>query len=201
MAIKQIRYINQLDYADLSYPTTLENGAILREPYPSVAAAGCGLCCVCMMVEGLTGELLSVKECMKLSIESNANVFGTDMIRLGTAAALKYGLRMETGNGTDDLLDCLADGGCAILNAGRVQGVFSDGGHFLLAVQAVGETVWILDPSLTAEKYAREERKTQVRLRGNYLLATIDVIERECKNREPSFYLFRKNVPNFGLNI
>ena len=51
MSRPSVTYINQLAYADVPYPTTLNPGDVLREPYPSVARAGCGLCCVCMMVE------------------------------------------------------------------------------------------------------------------------------------------------------
>ena len=64
MSRPSVTYINQLAYADVPYPTTLNPGDVLREPYPSVARAGCGLCCVCMMVEFLTGERLSVEACI-----------------------------------------------------------------------------------------------------------------------------------------
>lgn len=187
----QIHYVNQLAYTHLSYPTTLEWGASLQEPYPSVAAAGCGLCCVCMMVEGMTGTRLSVEQCVELSVAAGANVYGTDMKRLGAAVAQTYGLSMETRNSIEELLRCLTDGGCAILNAGRTNGVFSDGGHYLLAVRADQEIVWMLDPSLTKEKYARPDRWGQVVLWEDYVLAPVEVIDRECKNREPSYYLFR----------
>lgn len=191
LKVNQIHYINQLDYAHLSYPTTLERGGALREPYPSVAAAGCGLCCVCMMVEGMTGTPLSLEQCVELSAASGANVFGTDMKRLGAMVAQKYNLSMETGNSVGELLLCLSDGGCAILNAGRPSGVFSDGGHYLLAVRADKEIVWMFDPSLTKEKYERPDRWSQVVLWEDYVLAPVEVIERECRNREPSYYLFR----------
>ena len=79
MSRPSVTYINQLAYADVPYPTTLNPGDVLREPYPSVARAGCGLCCVCMMVEFLTGERLSVEACINLSIRAGANYYGTDM--------------------------------------------------------------------------------------------------------------------------
>ena len=90
MSRPSVTYINQLAYADVPYPTTLNPGDVLREPYPSVARAGCGLCCVCMMVEFLTGERLSVEACINLSIRAGANYYGTDMNRLGRAAAKRF---------------------------------------------------------------------------------------------------------------
>ena len=95
MSRPSVTYINQLAYADVPYPTTLNPGDVLREPYPSVARAGCGLCCVCMMVEFLTGERLSVEACINLSIRAGANYYGTDMNRLGRAAAKRFNLEME----------------------------------------------------------------------------------------------------------
>lgn len=45
-----IRVLNQMDYEHILYPTSLEQGTAPREPYPSVAKAGCGLICACMLV-------------------------------------------------------------------------------------------------------------------------------------------------------
>lgn len=185
-----IHYINQLDYEILSYPTTLEVDSLLREPYPSVAKAGCGLCCLAMLVEGLTGCRISMEEWVKRSLASGANHFGTDMKILGWETAGEFHLKMEMSSSREALRKCLEGGGCAIVNAGRKQGVFSDGGHFLLVVRLEKETAWILDPSYTEEKYSKPYRAEKVTKIGDYILAGLDMVCEECSNRDPSFYLF-----------
>lgn len=195
-----LRPVNQLDYACVPYPTTLERGGRLQKPYPSVAVAGCGLCCICMTVEFLTGLRLPIKECIELSVESGANVFGTDMKRLGEAAAETYGLRFETAESMDALRECLGKGGCAVVNVGRENGIFSDGGHYLFAAGMDGdgngrgmdepERIWFLDPSYTKQKYERPDRREKVELREPYIGAEPATVETECASRRPAFYLF-----------
>ena len=197
-----VTYINQLAYADVPYPTTLNPGDVLGEPYPSVARAGCGLCCVCMMVEFLTGERLSVEACIELSIGAGANYNGTDMKRLGRAAAKRFNLEMEPSRSVETLSWWLEDGGCAVVHAGREHGVFSDGGHYLFAdglsreadCEGKGATtkIWLLDPSFTDQKYERPDRRGRVEMRDSHILAGPDLVKEECANRSPSFYLFKQ---------
>lgn len=161
MSRPSVTYINQLAYADVPYPTTLNPGDVLREPYPSVARAGCGLCCVCMMVEFLTGERLSVEACINLSIRAGANYYGTDMNRLGRAAAKRFNLEMEVSQSVETLELWLEAGGCAVIHAGREHGLFSDGGHYLFADRLSMEAdwegggaamkIWLLDLRLRTE--------------------------------------------------
>ena len=51
-----MRVLNQLDYENILYPTSLVKGEQPAEPYPSVAKAGCGLICACMLVCILTDK-------------------------------------------------------------------------------------------------------------------------------------------------
>lgn len=189
--MSEIHYINQLDYSHVSYPTTLEPEGELRKPYPSVAKAGCGLCCVCMTVEALTGERLTVEDCIRLSIEAGANRFGTDMGLLGRAVSGRYGLSMTVSDEIGDVEKCLEEGGCVIFNAGKEHGLFSDGGHFLLAAQLENGRIWILDPSDTKEKYSKPEKKSRVKRVEDFILAAPEEVEAECGNRHPAYFLFR----------
>ena len=202
MSRPSVTYINQLAYADVPYPTTLDPGDVLREPYPSVARAGCGLCCVCMMVEFLTGERLSVEACINLSIRAGANYYGTDMNRLGRAAAKRFNLEMEVSQSVETLELWLEAGGCAVIHAGREHGLFSDGGHYLfadgLSMEADWEgggaamKIWLLDPSFTEQKYERPDRRGRVELRDSHILAGAELVKEECAKRSPSFYLFKQ---------
>lgn len=187
-----MRLISQLEYEQLLYPTTMEEGAELEPPYPSVAKAGCGLCCVCMLAELLAGETLTVEECIQLSIRTGANRFGTDMGRLAPAAAERYGLELTTGSDIAALRDCLRSGGAAIVHVGRPGGALSDGGHFLLAVKAERGLIWLADPSFSREKYEKPCRRDLVSLEQGYVVISEEGLLREARSRTPSFYYFKR---------
>ena len=74
-----MRVLNQLDYENILYPTSLVKGEQPAEPYPSVAKAGCGLICACMLVSILTDKQLEPREAVRISVRAGANHFGTDM--------------------------------------------------------------------------------------------------------------------------
>lgn len=187
-----MKYISQLDYPALPYPTTLTQEAVLAPPYPSVAVAGCGVVCACMLICELSGQPFSVSDAVALSLEAGANHFGTDMGRLAPVIAQRFHLDYTASNDSSALLACLDQHGLAILHAGKTRGTFSDGGHFLLAVKRQGKYVYIMDPSYTKEKYEKEYRKNKVEIVGDYIVTSVDTIIEETKNRDPSYYLFRK---------
>lgn len=186
-----MEFICQLNYPELPYPTTLTEEAPLLEPYPSIAKAGCGLCSACMLLEGLTGQKLSLKEAVDFSIQNGANHAGTVMKVFAPAFAEKYGLTCAFSSDREELLSCLGAGGMAILNVGVTNGVFSDGGHFILAAKAEGRRVYILDPAYTPEKYEKPWRKAAVRIEYPYVVADIDTAAEQTAVRTPSYYLFQ----------
>ena len=161
-----MKIINQLEYVNLVYPTTLTPDAPFCPPYPTVAQAGCGICCACMLVERLTEEILTVEEGIALSIEAGANRNGTDMKKLGAALAKKYQLQFSWSDTLSDLLCSLSKKGAAVLNVGgdaqgRV-GTFSQHGHYVLAFAKNGDRIQIADPSYTREKYLHPDRAARV---------------------------------------
>lgn len=190
-----MEYINQLEYESLPYPTTLDpEEERPHMPYPTAARAGCGLACLCMLGSGLGGERLTMEKCVELSVRHGANRDGTDMRKLGPIMAKRWQLNYRESSDLTELQQCLRDGGMAILNAGRPHGLFSEGGHFLLAVAERDEMLWILDPSYSEEKYAAPHRINAVRIEYPYVIASpVDVV-RETQNRSPSYYLFAKKI-------
>ena len=187
-----MKLINQLNYESLLYPTTMEEDAELKPPYPSIAKAGCGLCCVCMLADVLAGEMLSLEACIQLSMESGANHFGTDMRRLAPAVAERDGLELTAGDDIRILEDCLDHGGAAIVHVGRVNGALSDGGHFVLAVRAGEGSVWIADPSYSREKYEKPYRRDLVSFADGYVGISRENLMQETKFRSPAFYCFTR---------
>lgn len=187
-----MKLVNQLEYGHLLYPTTMEQGAELKPPYPSVAKAGCGLCCVCMLAERLAGETLTVEKCIQFSIQVGANHFGTDMSRLAPAAAERYRLELNTGSDISALRDCLHAGGAAIVHVGRANGALSDGGHFLLAVKAERGLIWLADPSYSKEKYEKPYRRDLVSLEQGYVVISEENLLLETRFRTPAYYYFKR---------
>ena len=188
-----MEYINQLEYESLPYPTTLSpEEESPQMPYPTAAKAGCGLACLCMLGDGIGGEKLTMEKCVELSVVYGANRDGTEMRKLGPVMAERWALDYRESSELAELRKCLRSGGMAILNAGRSHGLFSEGGHFLLAAAERDGMLWILDPSYSKEKYAAPHRTDAVRIKYPYVVASFADVARETKNRSPSYYLFTK---------
>ena len=94
-----MRHINQRKYSYIPYPQYMDHP---EDPYGkkgTVRSGGCGLCSACMIVDQLTTQTLSVRECTKLSMEIGANhCDGTDMHILGPAIAERFGLEFSKTN-------------------------------------------------------------------------------------------------------
>lgn len=86
-----------------------------------------------------------------------------------------------------ELSTALSSGKVAIINSGG--GVFSTGGHYLVALRMAGERVVLFDPNLYAGKYDKPNR-TMVTVKGALITAPASVVAADCANRNPSFYIF-----------
>ena len=88
-----MKYINQLLYENMPYPTDVKNPDSPMKN-GNIKRAGCGLCCLCMVVDRLTTQSLPLEECRDLSVEHKANLDpGTDLKVLSPVIAKKFGLR------------------------------------------------------------------------------------------------------------
>lgn len=188
-----IRVLNQLDYEHVLYPTSLERGAVPHEPYPSVAKAGCGLVSACMLVSMLTEKRLEIEDAVRISVNAGANRFGTDMPLLSAKIAELFELELSVGTEREALLAGLHCGGAAILHAEKPQGLFSDGGHFVLAAAAKGDSVYVLDPSFTDEKYNKEYRRGLFTMEPPFVVVPAETVMEQIKYRTPSWYMFKKH--------
>lgn len=190
-----MEFINQNNYPNLIYPTNVKDpGSFLCKG--TVSQCGCGLCCVCMVLEHLTGIKHSVEEILSLSMESGANVNpGTSMEILGPAVCEKYGIHLEMTNDTDKMTRVIESGGIVIVNVGGNHddhlGTFSDHGHFILVCRYDGNEYAILDPAYSKERYSKPHRSI-VRIEPPWLYASARIIEEDSTNRDPRYYLFSK---------
>lgn len=192
-------YLNQLDYKDMPYEHNLKHGGAGAER-SNVSSAGCGLCCMCMVVENMTIHKFPLLDCRDLSHEIHANMSGgTDLRILGPKAASKFGLEYSETDDIDKLCDHLMRGGMAIANAGGDRdgytGLLSHGGHYVLALSVRDGMICLLDPSYTDKKYREEGREGRLKEDYPFLYIPVKALQTECENRSPSYYLFQRPMP------
>ena len=99
-----MKYINQLEYAHLPYPTKIKMENIPEEKKKTtVRSSGCGLCCACMTVDLLTDKSLEIEECVRIAEECGANhSVGTNMTVLAPVIAEKFGLEATAEPANED---------------------------------------------------------------------------------------------------
>ena len=188
-------YLNQIGYPHIPYNHNLEKGG---SPLSTIASSGCGLCSACMIIDHLViGGSLGLEECRDLSYACKANMHvGTDMHILGAALAEKYNLDFEMTNDIDKLVDHLKNGGEAILNVTTDEngvGIFTSGGHYIVATAYVNGEIEILDPSYTRAKYTAKHCEGKVRIACPFVYSTPETVaSQSVPYRTHPFYLFKR---------
>lgn len=173
-------------------------------PYPSstypkatVSSSGCGPTVAAMVVSNLTNKIVQPPEMAAFSISSGARAAtGTDMGILSKSIAKKYGLSVKMSNSISEMCAAVKDGAYAVCNVGGdrsgYMGVFSSGGHYVLCVESSGDSVVIADPYLYTTKYSSAYRRKYVTQNGNLLSCSKSVLDKDCDNRSPRYYIFTK---------
>ncbi len=190
-------YVNQIGYPHIPYNHDLNNGG---RPLSTIASSGCGLCSACMIVDHLVvGGSLSIEECRQLSYDSKANLrVGTDIHILGAVLAEKFNLDFEMTNDINKLVTHLQNGGEAIVNVAADEngvGIFTKGGHYIVATAYVNGEIEILDPSFTRTKYTAEHCQGKVRIVGPFVYSSPETLASESvPRREHPFYLFKRKA-------
>lgn len=188
-------YLNQLDHPDLPYPTCTKREVPKNS---TVRSSGCGLCCACMVVDGLTTETLSIEECVRIAMECEANYsVGTDINVLGPAIAERYGLEYTKTSELSEAVGHLKKGGRIIAHVGIPEGkeigLFTKGGHYITLIATDGESFTILDPSYSPEKFEIPERKGRVDTKNAPILyCDVETVHSETKPNRIKYHLFAK---------
>jgi len=194
-----MRYLNQLEYRHIPYITHTKDDDVIDKVY-NVARSGCGLCCLCMMIDALTQQTLSLEECVKLSEGCGANYgAGTDMSMLAPVIAERFPVTYRNTSDQDEMLACLQTGGHVIVHVKRLPddevGLFTKGGHYMSVIAAKGDEVCILDPSYTPEKYHLEGREGKVNDKNApYLYTHMDTLHAHTTWDKPKYHLFWRRV-------
>ena len=195
-----MKYVNQLEYAHIPYPTrtSMEGEEFERGRKTTVRSSGCGLCSAVMVADRLLVNYdFDLDAAASLSLEVAANHKpGTDYKRFAPAFAERMGFRWECSDDLEDLRQCLRTNGAAVVHIGGDReghiGVFSHGGHYIVAVglEDDGRFV-ILDPSYKEGKYEEEGRKGLVEVKNGVIaLCHGEVLEADTTDKDPKFWLF-----------
>ena len=197
-----MKYYNQRRYSYIPYPQLTD---FPDDPYgknATVRSGGCGLCSACMMVDQLTMQPFSVRECAQLSMDCGGNHDdGTDMEIFGPVLAEKFGLEFYPTNDVALATEELRNGGRVILLVGGDRegrkGVFSSGGHFVLIISTTEDEFCILDPSWRRDKYTLPEKNGLVRQDGLFIYAPHSVVDEDKVNRSDrhGYYIFKRKRP------
>ena len=196
-----MKYINQLIHRDIPYHTNVRKEGVSEiDRIRSVAQSGCGLCCVCMMIDQLTNMTLTIEDCVKISEECVANhSTGTDMKVLGPVIAEKYKLNYSETNELSEAIAHLQCGGHIIAHVvvpeGKDIGLFTKGGHYISLISTDGKEFCILDPSYTADKFHIPERIGRVNdSHAPYLYCDVNTVHAETKEGKIKYYLFSRKA-------
>ena len=182
-------YYNQNDYGHVPYPAKGYEKA-------TVKSGGCGAVCAAMIVENLLGEAFPPERAANFAIVCGARVpGGTNMRTLSTALCKTFPMKCETTNDIDKLVACVKNGGIAVANVGGersgYKGVFSNGGHYVVVFDISGSRLRIADPLLYNGKFDKPHRNA-VTVSGKEAKAAPNVLDKDCDNRNPRYYLYTK---------
>lgn len=197
-----MRYLNQKNYRHIPYMHNLDAGGA-PEDRRNVATSGCGLCCMCMVVDRLTTQTLELSECVRMAEDCGANHKpGSRMHILGPVAAERFGLSYAATDSLVDVKKTLQAGGCAIMFTGGVhgdrKGIFTQNpnGHYIVLLSVdENDDFCILDPNYDAEKFLVEGVCDKVKVCAPYLYCSGNVLMGEMTDLAAPFYLFNKKKP------
>lgn len=194
-----MKYVNQLEYSHIPYPTRVKQAEYAPHGMNStVKSSGCGLCSVCMAVDLLTDTTLDIEECVRISCECVANHSrGTDMNILGPVIAEKFGINYSKTSDINEAIRHLQAGGVIVVHVGVPEGkeigLFTKGGHYMLLVSTDGKEFCILDPSYKDDKFDIPERAGRVNTKNApYLYCDVNTVDSECKPGRVKYHLFSR---------
>lgn len=197
-----MRYVSQMDYPDISYPTRTDTPEDSFGPASTVNTSGCGLCSAVMVADRLLADCaFDVKDAVALAMECGANHGpGTDMVVLYEPFCERLGLSGQISNDVDDVLSCLRTGGCVIANVSKrddYQAVFTKGAHYIVVFSETRDgRLAVLDPSMFRPGKMDYGLTTgKVEIDGKVAYCTCQVLDEDAAGMFPhKYFLFwRKN--------
>lgn len=176
---------NQNDYASLTYPAPGYLTATIK-------SGGCGVCASVNAIGALLGKNVPVRTMRDLAVNGGARVSGgTDMRKMVELLMRTYKVKCLQTSSVSELKTYLQKGAVAICNtAGR--GMFSTGGHYVVALGMLGDKICIADSGMYTGKYNTAKRRAKVTVSGDLIFADPATLDDDCIGRWPRYYLLYK---------
>ncbi len=160
----------------------------------SIYNSACGPASLCNALSALGIAEVDIPTMCRLAVSCGARVSGgTVMATLLKQASQNYQFRYKTTSKNAELLAHLNAGGAAILNQGDAYGVFANGGHYVAAVKATGETITVLDSYWNSTKYLSWPQHHAKRTgQKGVVQASLTQCGKATIDRAPSYYLIAR---------
>ena len=169
----------------------------IRYGQGTIYSSGCGPASLCNALRAAGIADVGLQTMCAFAVSAGARVpGGTDMHTLLRAASKKYNFVYRETSKNVELLAHLKAGGTAILHCGNAHKLFSNGGHFVAAIAASGQTVTVLDSYWYSGKYTASALRRQHAhvVQKGVVRASIDQIGKATADRSPSYYLIAKKA-------
>lgn len=162
-------YYNQADPRWASHPYTAPS-----YPNATVKSSGCGPTCAAMIISSCK-EIITPDVMCDISKENGYRVNGGTADGLFTYICQRWGLEIEKIHSSYEALERCKNGYFVVMCC--ASGLWTTGGHFILAVGAKDDNIEIYDPYLYAGKFDTESRKGKVTLDGTSAWVQIDTFK------------------------
>ncbi len=176
-------YYNQMDSKWSNHPYPSAN-----HPSATVGTSGCGTTCAAMVVS-------SCKEIIKPDIMSDISMENGYRGLEGTSDGLfsyvsnRWGIEMKTLHSSFEAHQACKEGYFVVICCGA--GLWTTGGHYILAVGANDTEIEIYDPYLYNGKFNQLGRQGKVRLEG--VSAWVEINTFKANSNAQRFYAFKVN--------
>ena len=143
-----------------------------------------------MLVENLLEVPFPPEKAAEWALERGARgPYGTDMEKLLELASAEWGFKVEK----KELFSAPVFKKSAVIinvsgDISEKKGIFSTGGHYVMAIFSLGETVAVLDPYLYSGKYSGTYRRAFARERDGIVYTTAEALSLDSRGRTPPFY-------------
>ena len=174
-------YYSQVDSRWASHPYPAAGVAYANK---TVKSSGCGPTCAAMVVSACKEVVYPDRMC-DIARENGYRLPGGTANSFFSFVAKKWGIEMKTVNSSFDALQAVKDGYQVIILCGA--GLWTTGGHFILAVGADGDNIEIYDSYRWASKF---NGKSYVTVKGNSVWVEIN----DFKKYSNAHYFFAFKV-------
>lgn len=177
-------YYNQRDNRWSSYPY-----ASASHPYATIGTSGCGVTCGAMVVSSCK-EVIRPDTMGEISKQNGYRALEGTSDGLFTYISERWGIEMKRLNSSFEAYEACKQGYFVVIACGA--GLWTTGGHYILAVGANDSDIEIYDPYLYNGKFNTPSRRGKVRVNG--VSAWVEINTFKAYSNAQRFFAFKVNA-------